>query len=73
MLDVRPDALLAEIQQHRRHQQIQHDLPTDALALIERRIGRPRQERGDVAGVVIDRWLGAVLISYSAIARAAAA
>lgn len=35
VFDTRPDPLFAEIEQDRRHEQIDHHLPADPLSLVE--------------------------------------
>src|SRR5690606_37418522 len=56
----RPDPPLAEVQQDRQNDQVDHDLEAEPVARLELRHRRPREERGDVAGHSLDRRLGAV-------------
>ena len=53
--DPGPDLLLGEVEQARQQDQEQHDLEAQALARLEVRLRRPRQEGRDVAGVLVDR------------------
>ena len=57
-----PDLLLGEVEQPGEHDQKDHHLEADPLALVEMRLGRPHQEGGDVLAVLLDRLRRAVVV-----------
>src|SRR6266699_3198423 len=61
-LGLAPDLLLGEVEQSRQHDQIDHHLQADPLALVEARLGRPHQEGGDVLAILLDRLRRSVLV-----------
>src|SRR6476659_1159241 len=51
----RPHFLLGEIHEARKHDQEDHGLETDTLALHQVRLGHPHQEGRDVPGILVHR------------------
>src|SRR5512144_2414454 len=66
-LGVVPDFLLGEVHQACEHDQEDHHLQPDALALHEVRLGCPHQECRYVLRVLIERLRSTVIISYLAV------
>jgi len=64
--DLVPDLFLGEIEQARQHDQIDHDLEAEPLALVELRLRRPHQERGNILGILLKRRWEAIVIGHLA-------